>query len=201
MKTLIRKSLALVSLAAFALQAQASLIDFGTYTKDSSTGLDWLDMSFTDGLSYNQVSTAIAGGSLNGWRFATSSEFDGLINSAVGAPYVAIHSDTAILTQMQALVSLLGSTYDDGNAGSTYAYTVGYVDSTSLASAHARQFGYHVPGGYVRPASDPSWDNSKTYVSTFQGSFLVRSATVPDAGSTALLLGIALLGIAYRKRR
>src|SRR5215470_2641662 len=48
----------------------ATLIDQGTFTTDTATGLDWLDVTQTQGLSYNAV-TSLLGSSLAGWQYAT----------------------------------------------------------------------------------------------------------------------------------
>ena len=54
----------------------AALIDNGTYTTDSLSGLDWLDLTETNNQSYNQSPT------LNpGWRHATHTEITGLLAS------------------------------------------------------------------------------------------------------------------------
>ncbi|MDQ8183179.1 VPDSG-CTERM sorting domain-containing protein [Pelagicoccus sp. SDUM812005] len=201
----IKKTLLALALAFSSFQAQAVLIDNGDYTTDTETGLDWLDMSFTIGKTYNDVLSATTGGSLSGWRFATTSEFDALISSAVGSIYTptASGNDSSILVQMQNLVSLLGYTY---SWTTTSEYTVGFVDSSSLSFADARQFGYNNPNGFVRPASNTNWDASKDddVFSSYRGSFLLRSSnasTVPDVGNSALLLGLALTGLAFFKRR
>lgn len=62
--------------------AQAALISTdsdlgpGTTITDTDTGLEWLKLSATRNLSINQVFAAIEpGGSLNGFRYATGSEF------------------------------------------------------------------------------------------------------------------------------
>lgn len=62
--------------------AQAALISTdsnlgpGTTITDTDTGLEWLKLSATRDLSINQVFAAIApGGNLNGFRYATGSEF------------------------------------------------------------------------------------------------------------------------------
>lgn len=206
MKNSIKRTLAILATAAFTFQAHAILVDNGTYTTDTASDLDWLDMSYTDGLSYNAVASSIASGSLSGWRFATSAEFDGLINSAVGSPYTAVGADPAILSQMQNLISLLGDTYGGGGTGSfAFAVALGYVDSSSLSFADARQFGYSIAyGGSVLPESETYGDSDKTDIDSDIGSFLVRASTaqdVPDSGSSVLLLGMALAGIAYLKRR
>ncbi|EDY84252.1 hypothetical protein VDG1235_3883 [Verrucomicrobiia bacterium DG1235] len=203
MNKLKKKIFSMLSASLCAIQAHAILVDRGDYTRDTDTGLDWLDMSFTDGLSYNAVGALLLpGGSLQGWRFATSAEFDGLINSAVGpalAPYTPTGFDPAIFSQMQTLVSLLGETL---NLSPTLS-TIGYVDSSSFTFADARQFSHTASQGFVRPASELDWDRPKSTENDVTGSFLVRksASSVPDAGSTAVLLSIAISGLFILKRR
>lgn len=49
------------------------------------SGLEWLHSSYTAGLSYQQVSAQmVAGGSFEGWRYATRSEFEILFDSLWG---------------------------------------------------------------------------------------------------------------------
>ena len=45
--------------------ANATLLDFGDFTTDTETGLDWLDLSETVGLSYNDVLGGAANQVLN----------------------------------------------------------------------------------------------------------------------------------------
>ena len=182
---------------------EAALIDNGGFTTDTVTGLDWLDMYHTDGNSYNQTLNAISGGgSLDGWRFATSAEFDGLINSAVGSSYTQVGFDAMILSQMTTLVNYLGSTYATGEES---AYVVGYVDSSGLSNADARQFGWTTylgeEAGYVRRASNTGFDAGKGATNSLVGAFLVRATAVPDTGSTAALLGAGVVALAFARRR
>ena len=188
---------------------QAALIDNGGFTTDTALGLDWLDMSNTVGNSYNQTLTAIsAGGSLVGWRFATSAEFDGLINAAVGTPYTQEGVwDAAILGQMTTLQGYLGSTF---TVSGLYAFVHGHVDSSHLSVTDARSFGWSLIDdlgveankGWVRPVSDPLLiDASKDYTNSKLGSFLVRATSVPDTGSTAALLSLGVVALAFARRR
>ena len=53
--------------------AKATLINDGTYVDDTTTGLDWLDLTQTTNLSYNTVSSEL-GTTFAGWSFATIAE-------------------------------------------------------------------------------------------------------------------------------
>ena len=59
--------------------ANAVIIDHGSFVSDPATGLDWLDLTATAGLSYNDVSAQLGtGGAFEGWRYATVSELSTL---------------------------------------------------------------------------------------------------------------------------
>ncbi len=185
---------------------EAALIDNGGFTTDTVTGLDWLDIYHTDGNTYNQALAKIsAGGSLVGWRFATSAEFDGLINAAVGSPYTQVGNDPAIYSEMVALINLFGSTFDDVVEGPVGSYAYGYVDSSELSDANVLMFGYSTMGGIeegiVESESGYNFDRSKKSSSSQIGAFLVRATSVPDTGSTAALLGAGVAALAFARRR
>ncbi|NOQ65233.1 MAG: PEP-CTERM sorting domain-containing protein [Methyloprofundus sp.] len=59
----------------------AEIIDNDSYTTDTISGLDWLDLSATRGMSYDQV---VADTELNGWRFATTSEVSSFFDAFGG---------------------------------------------------------------------------------------------------------------------
>jgi hypothetical protein len=60
--------------------ADAAILDFGIYTADTDTGLYWLDVTVTSGMSFDQVSPQLGpGGQLDGWRYATAADFDQLM--------------------------------------------------------------------------------------------------------------------------
>jgi hypothetical protein len=93
-------------------------------TLDTDTGLEWLDLSSTAGLSYNQVMSDI---NFDGWRIPT---FDEVITLAIGAfsnyfalPVTSIQNG-AYYTQNKSnssgtyqFISLLGTTIGNGNSG------------------------------------------------------------------------------------
>ncbi len=83
---MLKQALALVGLT-LALSSHAAILDLGTITRDTDTGLDWLDVTETRGLSYNQVAAQLGdGGDYEGYRYATMAEWDQLIiNFGIGA--------------------------------------------------------------------------------------------------------------------
>lgn len=93
-----------------------NLQDFGSYTLDKNTGLEWLDTSYTIGKSYNQVlALTAAGQSLDGWRYATFDEVQDIFTtrgysfsgtSKLTSSTTIINGDLFFLT----LIDLLGAT-------------------------------------------------------------------------------------------
>lgn len=62
-------------LAIFPLYAGAIIVDKGTYLTDTATGWDWLDLSVTAGMSYDQVMAEMGpGGMFEGWTYATRTD-------------------------------------------------------------------------------------------------------------------------------
>ncbi len=132
--------------------ASTDFFDHDTYTTDSLSGLDWLDVTESVFRSYNDVSSQfVTGGDLEGWRYATGVEFNALVTNYTGNPTspaetsVIYHHDDKI----DGLVSLLGSTldssylkkdgvtYDEYNnytEGSGQDYTFGLLADNSLLS-------------------------------------------------------------------
>ena len=55
--------------------ATSQVLDNGKYTTDTITGLDWLDLTETRGLSFDDVSSQLGiGQRYEGWRFASRAE-------------------------------------------------------------------------------------------------------------------------------
>ncbi|MGY9003690.1 MAG: PEP-CTERM sorting domain-containing protein [Rhodospirillales bacterium] len=63
--------------------AHATLLDLGDITRDTNTGLDWLDLTITNGRSYADVFSKLGvGEEFEGWRYATGFELADLFESA-----------------------------------------------------------------------------------------------------------------------
>lgn len=71
---MIKKLLALTCLT-LSISAHAAIVDLGQHTRDTSTGLDWLDFEQTSELSsFGMASALDAGGALEIYRYATWNE-------------------------------------------------------------------------------------------------------------------------------
>ena len=109
----------LIGLLVCSLSANATIIDNGSYTTDTITGLDWLDVTETLGLSVDQV---LASPLYNDWHYATADQFSTLIYNIIGINITDYYEDTRSYTtfyrikltreQSDNIIQLLGSTLD-----------------------------------------------------------------------------------------
>ena len=140
------------------LTANAVIIDLGNITRDTDTGLDWLDVTETRGLSYNQVTAQFgAGGDYEGFRYATAAELDQLLLNFGYVPITTtcpqgesvcdrdIPGDSPLIEN---IITTLGDTFDDfadavndprdlGPGGT--GFTFGILGSQDF-------FGFPIPG-------------------------------------------------------
>lgn len=103
-------------LAASCNVANAAFIDSGTYLTDTTSSLDWLDVTTSVNRSYNDVSNWFGVGDMfEGWRYATGLEFNGLVghwtSGATATGYVMVEHPEGI-GSIDGLVDALGSTID-----------------------------------------------------------------------------------------
>ena len=220
---MLKKTLALIGVT-LCVNVNAAIIDNGTFTTDTSTGLDWLDVTASQGRSYDDVGTQFgSGGDFNGWQFATTAQLVTLVVNATGLatteianPYGYVLSDSDVTHD---LVTLLGNTCADTSCTDPYDIRYSYGWVALPADGHqgagngeiAIIFDYHdYVNGY---GSDPTTifgygpdypgDGRHTPTSTTSpglGSFLVRTSVVPIPAA-AWLFGSALLGLAGVARR
>lgn len=100
----------------------------GSLTLDTRTGLTWLDLPFSQDLSYSQAEAEmLPGGEFAGFRHATAVEVASLYASA-GFGEGFIPASTAGCQDVVSLISLIGATGGTDTAGIT-----GSLDSHGLA--------------------------------------------------------------------
>ena len=180
------------------------IVDHDTYTTDLGSGLDWLDLTTTLNISQNDVKLQLlSGGTFEGWRYATTSEFNQLVSNYTETviPYNANGSVSFPISSLAGLVDLLGNTYPSTDAKSSLGmladlWKPGWAYGASITSWY--DSGIYLDYSYAHRAQI-TVNNPFTTV----GSHLVRStgtAAVPIPAA-AWFMGPALLGVLGFSRR
>lgn len=192
--------------------AKAAIIDLGTITRDTSSGLEWLDVTESMNLSYNQVVSELGtGGLFAGWRYATSDEIIDLMTEFGISSFpqsLASALPAAEVGFASQFIQLLGNTIEPGSTsfggigilgirepvdysgGNTYVLVSGLLIPDD-GSGSGPSISVGVPG--LSPDTNPS--NA--------GSFLVREFTpVPVPFSAVFFLSslVSLVAMGLKKR-
>lgn len=162
-------------------------------TLDTSTNLEWLDWSLTLSRNYNDVFAQTQGGNLDGWRYATESEFASLAASA-GIPITFFDNKPG---GTDPGFNLLNGFLGSGEPGSSIAISaISLSDNThSLGGFNSVQDVYDVPNA-TPVILNPEFSDTMSLSSV--GSALVRVVPVPAA---MWLFGSGLLGLIVVARR
>lgn len=169
-------------------------------TVDTSTGLGWLNLSFTTDLSYNQViAETQPGGIFAGFSFATVQQVDGLYASA-GIPATGNYPQAT--PAIAYLFSLIGTT-------GLYNGYPGFIARSGTSFGAGNTAGNYAPAIYLFHA-----DSVLTYtVSVTQqgsapgnaapdlGNWLVEEVPEPVSAQLFILVAASWSGFRFSQRR
>jgi hypothetical protein len=186
----------------------ASLIDQGNNTFDPNTGLQWLDVPLTAGLSYDNVlaNYISAGGPYVGYRYATGQEVSTLFTDA-GLINPQCCSFAQLVPPELALIALLGPTFNSG--GETFTAGLNsdpFPSNPGFHSVGTLFVDVNAVGGTFQQAVVADFQGlNDNGTDAFIGSFLVRSSDQSTPLPAALplfataLSALGLLG--WRRKR
>ena len=195
--------LILLVLLVIPIQGYPALVNYGTYSYDNATGLNWLHLTETANMPWGEVDTLISpGGDLYGWRFATGSEFETMATALCANPASCSSDD------------FTGWSYDTNGVVATILAQFGDIGgSWQIGDLIAWGIIADVPSGTSNRFSVilNQGDASRDYIDTYSswrndtdkqldmGSFLL-TGTVPIPGAL-WLLGSGLIGIVGIRRK
>jgi hypothetical protein len=205
------RSLVTVFLLIFSsFNALAALVDNGSFTTDTGTGLDWLDITESDDMLMAESLVAFPD-----WRYATNSEVEGLFGKLFTGYYDSnangycsswsssgCHADQYQDTSN--FISLMGEHLDND----LYCYTGLYFDEDNEARGmggclfadgtfRSEVYGMEYLGNYRRYVDEDSYSPIR---SVSYGALLVRTTAVPIPAAV-WLFGSALAGLGWMRRK
>ncbi len=199
-----------------------------TLTRDTDSGLEWLDVTLTRGLSYNQVIAKLgSGGEFEGFRYALTAELDQLISNFgitsvnTNCDFGVTHCNNADASSSDAverMIELLGDTHDayydsvaypidvapDGRGG-----VLGFLADTPFNSLAPIGMGEISDREYVYRSSGSPYSDSPDYVNVIRSPYYTTDfyssvgsflvRPVPEPESSILFLSF-LLGYFFSNR-
>ena len=212
---------------AFASVSNALIIDKGDWTTETTSGLDWLDLTFTDDMSVDEALSTFAN---DGWQLATEEQFHFMFDQFVGpSGDNAIHGYTGTYAELspgQERISSYGDNiYHNNLFQSLFGYT--FIEDNNSQRDRYASLGLYLREGFTDKVTfgglysveyfddlqgidflESFYDYNTVSASLqdfddshiFEGVFLVR-ASVPEPSIFALMgAGLAGLGFARRRR-
>jgi hypothetical protein len=193
-----RKMLASLTLALslFSVGSNAALIDLGSSTLDDATNLEWLDLTETQGMSYN-MAEASAFVTLDGYRHATTTEVNTLF---LNAGFLTTNNVANFANDPAAalLLNLLGCTqFCGGNNPVDTGRGFADFNTTTTVRPFFRSGGL---GGAAAVIS--LFSTNKDLIDASAGHYLVRAPVTNQvsAPSTVAMLGLGLIGFGFVRK-
>lgn len=175
-----------------------------TLTNDSTSGLDWLDLSITDGFSYSTIESQMGSGlTYDGYRFATYQEVFELWENA-GFDHYLTGTGTQPNGSFNTFVNYFGNTFNVDPCLSCF----GMIGYTAVENGIYHQYGAFTTSNFgFAPSVDNTYnlgDTPDPLSMSRTGSWLVKASASPvPEPATILLFGTAifgLFGVAKRKK-
>jgi hypothetical protein len=208
---MLKKTIALIGLT-LSVSANAAIvsIDDATFgadsvTRDTETGLEWLDITKSAGLSYDFVSANTGvGGYFDGWSYASVARVTELFTSAGGLESQLGANNALNFEPVQKLLGLWGTTYIDGSSppptefGMAFACNTDCMQSTGAFATFRYEFNGSFPAVAIAEFN-PGWDGAPALTNV--GHALYRQTSAVPIPAAAWLFGSALLGLGALKRK
>jgi len=183
--------------------AHAVFIDQGTSVMDTNTNLEWLKLSSTDAMSYNQAGATYAA---DGWAYATEAQylsmFDAFFPSFVdsGSGVQSVY-DAATMSDAAYVASLFGIT-----ASSTLAY---YTYGMFMGSDNNIKYGgVQIGTTYANLHRYKTTSFTTDTVHASLGVFMVKYVPPPEEKpapltepASLILFGLGIIGLAVSRRK
>jgi hypothetical protein len=173
----------------------------GLITKDTATGLEWLDLTATLDQEFDEV-TAGSYYTTHGFTHATNAQIETLfLNAATGATLNADSGSMSTVpngTAADVLLDLLGQTGSRSEPAGTFLYGLGYAGDGPTSYYWSPWYGKTSGStlGYLITGTDAGYGDGTAWFD--MGHYLVRAVPEP---TTAALLGLGLLLVFGRARR
>lgn len=166
----------------------------GALTRDTDQGLEFLDLTLTQGRSVDDITSQLSpGGEFHGFRYATTSEVATLVNNygfspgAIGGYPVSATGDLGV-DQLSGLVALLGITHVSTSPDSNWAQgKTASETGCAVPVLTIRDFSNHPTLGDDDTFGIAGCTNSSSTAASL-GNFLVRSAPTGNTETTASLI-------------
>lgn len=198
-------------------------------TLDTTSGLEWLDLTQTKGMSYDQA-TGLLSSTFLGWRLPTSAEISTLYDNGIGAPYtsgvIGIGTSDSNFIQSEIFSSMLGETDYSGSTTSHYGLFFNEenaslnfmgINRANLTGSAARTNVLFTPLNSGSYESYSQYDSMGIYLVSDGGTTLssindpslnennpnapINNAASVPLPATALLMGLGLMGTLRRKNK